>query len=196
MAKENKARYVILGLLAHAPMTGYDIKKKIENSISHFYEISYGQIYPELARLEEQGFVSLTVGYGESGMVRKVYSLTAAGLVDLQAWIAKAVEEEKLHYDILLKLFFGRHVSMQENIEQIKAFRERSAAKLELFQSYEEELRRILGASMDHAYVLLTVRFGQKACQAYLEWADEAICYLQDNNNDIERDDADEQATD
>jgi ABC-type antimicrobial peptide transport system permease subunit len=52
MAKENKARFVILGLLAHEPMSGYDIKKRIEYSISNFYDISYGQIYPELARME------------------------------------------------------------------------------------------------------------------------------------------------
>lgn len=183
MARENKSRYVILGLLAHEPMTGYSIKKKIESSISNFYDISYGQIYPELARLEEQGLVVMKEDTNENGIVRKVYSITVDGYSQLQDWIAKPVEEEKIHYDILLKLFFGGQISVGENIEHIKAFRDRAATKLEMFEEFEATLRILLGESVDHAYYLLTVMFGKKAYKAYLEWADYAIDYLSEHKN-------------
>lgn len=44
--KENtgKTKYILLGLIAHSPQTGYSIKKTIEFELSHFRQESYGQI--------------------------------------------------------------------------------------------------------------------------------------------------------
>jgi DNA-binding PadR family transcriptional regulator len=49
--KENRARYVILGLLSHQPMSGYELKKYAGQWISYFWDIGYGQIYPALKDL-------------------------------------------------------------------------------------------------------------------------------------------------
>ena len=46
--KDNNATYVLLGLLSHNPMTGYDIKKSVATRMSYFWDLSYGQIYPTL----------------------------------------------------------------------------------------------------------------------------------------------------
>ncbi len=48
---------VILGMIALGRQTGYDIKQFVDKSTRHFWAASYGQIYPELRRLEEQGLV-------------------------------------------------------------------------------------------------------------------------------------------
>src|SRR5713101_9932570 len=58
MSKENKSRYAILGILSQGPMSGYAIKKFIEASISNFWNESYGQIYPILKQLSEEGLTS------------------------------------------------------------------------------------------------------------------------------------------
>ena len=50
MAKENRSKYAVLGMLATGPKSGYDIKQTIETSIGHFWNESYGQIYPILKR--------------------------------------------------------------------------------------------------------------------------------------------------
>ena len=49
--------YVILGMLALGVRTGYDIKAIVDRSTRFFWAASYGQIYPELRRLEEAGLV-------------------------------------------------------------------------------------------------------------------------------------------
>ena len=49
--------YVILGMLALGPRSGYDIKQFADFSTRHFWATSYGQIYPELKRLTEAGLV-------------------------------------------------------------------------------------------------------------------------------------------
>ena len=53
-----KTDHILLGLLRHEPMTGYDMKKRIDNPIGLFWQAGYGSIYPALTRLEEQGYVS------------------------------------------------------------------------------------------------------------------------------------------
>jgi len=49
--------YVILGSLALGARTGYDIKGLVDRSTRFFWAASYGQIYPELRRLEKAGLI-------------------------------------------------------------------------------------------------------------------------------------------
>lgn len=49
---------VILGLLMKESLTGYQIKQLLENVFSNFYSSSYGIIYPTLARMEKEGFIT------------------------------------------------------------------------------------------------------------------------------------------
>src|SRR5947208_14554136 len=69
---------VILGMIGIGKQTGYDIKQLVDKSTRHFWAASYGQIYPELKRLEELGLVQ---GRSEpsGGRARTVYELTDAG---------------------------------------------------------------------------------------------------------------------
>ena len=77
---------VILGMIALGKQTGYDIKQFVDKSTRHFWAASYGQIYPELRRLEEQGLVR---GRSEptGGRARTVYELTDAGEAALADWL-------------------------------------------------------------------------------------------------------------
>src|ERR1700746_3140847 len=78
---------VILGMIAFGRTTGYDIKQFVDNTIRHFWAASYGQIYPELRRLEDRGLIR---GRPEpsGARARTVYQLTDAGRQALQGWLA------------------------------------------------------------------------------------------------------------
>src|ERR1700747_1941685 len=69
---------VILGMIAFGKRTGYDIKTFVDRTARYFWAASYGQIYPELKRLEDQGLVR---GRPEpaGGRARMVYDLTESG---------------------------------------------------------------------------------------------------------------------
>ena len=58
MAKESKTRFAILGLLCEGQLSGYDIKKLIDIRFKLFWNESFGQIYPELEKLEREGLVT------------------------------------------------------------------------------------------------------------------------------------------
>lgn len=54
-------RYIVLQLIAERPRHGYEIIKEIEEQIGGGYSPSPGVIYPLLAMLQDQGFVTVTV---------------------------------------------------------------------------------------------------------------------------------------
>src|SRR5436190_15434652 len=82
---------VILGLIAFGRCTGYDIKTFVDRTTRYFWAASYGQIYPELKRLEDQGLVR---GRAEpsGGRARTVYELTEAGKAALEHWLGAGDE--------------------------------------------------------------------------------------------------------
>ena len=119
---------VVLGLIPFGKRTGYDIKTFVDKTTRYFWAASYGQIYPELKHLEEQGLVR---GRPEpsGGRARTVYELTDAGEAALEAWLAS--EEEPL-YELrdegMLKLFFSDSLP-EQRIEIVRAMREARRAR-------------------------------------------------------------------
>lgn len=75
MAKENKSRYALLGVLSVCPGSGYDIKKFMEQSTGYFWSESYGQIYPLLKQLEQEGLATHHTEKQEGKPERYVYAL-------------------------------------------------------------------------------------------------------------------------
>ena len=80
MAKSNKSRFAIMGMLALAPKSsGYDIKKLMEGSTQYFWKESYSSIYPVLGALIEEGLIIQHEDLSKSERQRNVYELTGEG---------------------------------------------------------------------------------------------------------------------
>ena len=78
MAKRSSSSTeVLLGLLTIEPMSGYDLGQTIRASVGHFWNESYGQIYPNLKKLAAGGFVSSKTERRKGKPDRQVYSITA-----------------------------------------------------------------------------------------------------------------------
>lgn len=176
--KENKTAYAILGLLSHEDMTGYDLKKRIENSLGFFWSAGFGQIYPALAALEGHGFVAKRTEVAERRPKRIVYSITGDGLAALSRWLGEPVEKEDVKFEILLKLFFGKLSPAGKNAAIIEEFQTRNAKNLSTMRIFKAELEKVMPGSEDHLYYYLAVLFGEKMYAAYLEWAQEALDLL------------------
>jgi len=97
---------VVLGLLAHAPQSGYDIKAIVDRSTRFFWAASYGQIYPELRRLEHAGLIE-GEDASRGGRERRVYRLTPAGREALVDWLLGPTVTIELRDESLLRLFFA-----------------------------------------------------------------------------------------
>ena len=51
-------RTLCLGVLSLGEATGYEIKKLLESRFCHFYDASFGSIYPARTKLTGEGMVS------------------------------------------------------------------------------------------------------------------------------------------
>lgn len=178
MAKENRSKYAILGLLSWGPMSGYDIKKAVEQSISNFWNESYGQIYPILKRLAAEGLAATSVEKQVGKPDRYVYALTEKGRKALQAWLRKPVAQEVGRIEILLKLFFGRQVAVADNIRHIQRFQARQRQQLKKYDAIEAWLRAEHADHPDLLYWLMTISYGRHCGQAFLHWCDETLAAL------------------
>jgi PadR family transcriptional regulator, regulatory protein AphA len=178
MARENRSKYALLGLLSWGPMSGYDIKKVAEQSISNFWNESYGQIYPILKRLAAEGLAATSVAKRAGKPERYVYALTEKGRKALQRWLRKPAAQEAGRIEILLKLFFGRQVSVPDNIRQLERFQARQRQQLQKYDAIEERLRQEHVHHPDFAYWLMTIGYGRHTCQARLRWCEEVLTTL------------------
>ena len=99
--------YVILGLLAERPLSGYQIKKIVDIRFSFFWSESFGQIFPALKSLSAAGLVAECETEHTDGRAAKTYQITPAGKDALIAWLSQPVEKESLRLEILLKTYFS-----------------------------------------------------------------------------------------
>ena len=97
---------VILGMLAAKPRTGYEIKQLVDNSARFFWAASYGQIYPELKKLEKEGLIAGDDS-SQGARQRTTFRLTAAGRRAAREWMAQPPEVLETRDEGLLKLFFA-----------------------------------------------------------------------------------------
>ena len=179
MAKENKSKYAILGALSTCPGSGYDIKKFMEQSTSNFWNESYGQIYPILKQLLDEGLANNHAEKQEGKPERYIYTLTAKGQQELARWLSESIEYAVERNELLLKLFFGRQTSLANNIEQVQAFQALQSQLLKKYEGIEQHLQAGVSTNPDCSYSLMTVRFGIHRCRALLAWSDETLAALQ-----------------
>jgi DNA-binding PadR family transcriptional regulator len=118
---------VILGMLAARPRSGYEIKQLIDSSARFFWAASYGQIYPELKKLEEAGLIT-GADASQGARQRTVFKLTAKGTRAAKDWIARPPEVVELRDEGLLELFFAGAIEPSRAAE---IARERSAKAAE-----------------------------------------------------------------
>ena len=160
---------VILGLLAIGPRSGYEIKATVDRSTRFFWAASYGQIYPELRRLEQEGLVE-----GEDaprgGRTRRVYRLTPAGRRELEAWLTSRGELTiELRDESLLRLFFADALPREEAMQLLEGRRRGH-------EQFLAELRRIdERPGEDPPFVDLVLRWGIAFNEWGAQWCTEQL---------------------
>src|SRR5260370_42312219 len=80
--------HAVMALLSFAPMSGYQLARAADRSISRFWPISKPQVYAELQRLETVDLVEATEVAQDKLPDKRVFRLTPAGERALDDWLA------------------------------------------------------------------------------------------------------------
>jgi DNA-binding PadR family transcriptional regulator len=164
MAASSGTTYVILGMLAWRPMSGYEIKTIVDKSTRLFWAASYGQIYPELRRLADAGLIEGRSD-PQGGRKRNVYRLTAAGRRELRDWLHTDPELFEVRDEGILKLFFASATDGESAPGTLRA----KKAK------HEETLARLREIERDgkpEGYTGLVLRYGIEFNQWQADWCE------------------------
>jgi PadR family transcriptional regulator AphA len=150
---------VILGLLSSRPRSGYEIKAIVDRSTRFFWAASYGQIYPELRRLEGEGLIEGEDAPNGDRPLR-VYQLTASGRVALEEWLLGRETTIELRDESLLLLFFADALPHEQALNLLQGRRRGHEAILEALRAIDSL------PGTDTPFVDLVLRWGI----AFNEW--------------------------
>ena len=137
--------YVLLGFLDAHPHSGYDIKRLADHSTRFFWQISYGQIYPELKQLVGLGLAAQQPG-SRGGRTRNLYRITAKGRQALRSWLAgsaAAAGSFEMRDELLLKLFFSDAAGAKVKRSILEQMRLREEAAIAELRSLEPHAREV-----------------------------------------------------
>jgi DNA-binding PadR family transcriptional regulator len=108
-----------------------------------------------------------------------VYSLTAEGRERLKDWLKLPVADAVPRSELLLKLFFGAHVSPSVSREHVMAFLETHEKALKTYASVAKALRREEADDPQLPYWLMTLNFGRRRSAAFVAWSRETLKELE-----------------
>lgn len=154
-------RTICLGLLTRGDATGYEIKKQFEDGgYRHFAGASFGSIYPALARLTEDGLVSVREEAQDKRPDRKVYSITPAGRESFVGTLLKPLKEDRHRSAFAFAMLFSdllpedrARALVDAYLEDKEAALARMNARKSSAQTRGERFVSGLGKSIDTAMV-------------------------------------------
>jgi DNA-binding PadR family transcriptional regulator len=181
MTTDSQTQFAILGLLHLRPMSGYDLKQLVDESIGHFWREGWGRIYPTLHSLERAGMVRKRSERKAGRRERNIYTLRPEGRKQFREWLSREWIPEVYRNELLLKVFFGRNASPEVTRKHVERFREQCATEI---AAYETAARAIEGGHArdpDAPFWKMTARYGLHRSRALKSWAEETLEALKEN---------------
>jgi DNA-binding PadR family transcriptional regulator len=166
-------RYALLGALADQPRTGYALLKHFQQSLAYAWPASHSQIYPELARLVEDGLIEQTSAGARNS---KTYAVTDAGLGELRTWLRETTPDRRVRSDAALRTFFLWLLEPDEAREQLEGERA-------YWLGVRDEFLRIraepTGSNKKARTFRIALEGGIRTVEARLAWLDDALAEVQ-----------------
>ncbi|MFD6007088.1 transcriptional regulator PadR [Bacillus subtilis] len=134
-------KYAILGLLRKGELSGYDITSYFKEELGQFWSAKHSQIYPELKKLTDEGFITFRITIQGTKLEKKMYTLTDSGKQELHDWLIRHQPiPETVKDEFMLKAYFISCLSRQEASDLFKDQLQKRQAKLSDLQGSYEKL--------------------------------------------------------
>jgi PadR family transcriptional regulator, regulatory protein AphA len=173
----NPTAYVILGMVSREPRSGYEIKALVDETTRFFWAASYGQIYPELKHLSEEGLIEgADAPRGERK--RTVYAITDAGTEALKEWLRRPPQTFEMREEGLLKLFFSGVLPPAEASETLRWMREQRLGVAARLRAMEPKAAQKL--EQDDPYPLIVLQGGIEFNEWFADWCERMEARLLD----------------
>jgi DNA-binding PadR family transcriptional regulator len=189
----------ILGLLKESDLHGYELKKRLSDTLGLFSTVSFGSLYPALARLEAAGAVKAveanetpapvampmtgslgaelaafrarrTARPGRAGRARKVYGITARGQELFAELLAAGDMTTEDDRLFNLRLAFARYLPADARLGLLER---RRAALVERLAAARQRMR--LGRDRLDSYTTSLMEHQTVGTEQDISWLDRLI---------------------
>lgn len=170
--------YALLGFLNYAPMTGYDLKKILEDSVSFFWSAQTSQIYRELKALEKDGYIVSEVKPSSKGPERREYIITESGISHLRNWLIEGHTDESMRNEFMVWVLFSSNTSTEQLYKQIQKKLEEYKKEYEMLKVVEEKILEYVsrfGKEGEDFYWKIVLKRGRYDVEAKVHWAEDAL---------------------
>jgi PadR family transcriptional regulator, regulatory protein AphA len=176
-SRQNRTRYVVLGMLTVRSMNGYELRQAIASSVGHFWRESFGQLYPTLRALAGEGLVrpvherAARAGPGRQGAT---YQLTPRGREALAAWLATPPVLERPRNELLLRVFFAAASPPAVTLRNLALVGETLRAEATKLEAIASRWTEAVKGHPDAPLWRLTLDFGLGWMAMALGWLEDA----------------------
>jgi DNA-binding PadR family transcriptional regulator len=168
--------HAILVSLAEKSASGYDLARRFDASIGHFWPASHQQIYKTLGRMEGDKWVESNLVAQDGRPDKKVYSITGEGRAELRTWLGSRGKPETMRSEFALKLRALHLADREALLSEVRARRERHASTLAVYEASEAKFYpNPAGLSDDEVGPWLALRGGIRVERGGVEWCDEIL---------------------
>jgi DNA-binding PadR family transcriptional regulator len=160
----------ILGLLKERSMHGYQLSKRLTDTLGAFWKVSYGSLYPALKRLERETAVEPVFDKDDVGRRKNVYRITDKGEALFAELLQEAAPESWEDNRFRVRLAFFRYLKPDTRLrllEKRRAYLEDRLSEIKTsLKNYRERI---------DAYTLSLMSHGAEATVQDIAWLDGLI---------------------
>lgn len=194
----------ILGLLKEQPLHGYELKKRLGETLGFLWGVSYGSLYPALRRLEGEGAIesveptpTLTTAPVPTGSItgdrasarrragmrrtessrrtRKAYRITERGEALLVELLLADDDRADDDKSFAIKLAFCRHAPADARLRFLERRRETLRTRAEHVRGSGTRRGRERAPRSQDRYLTSLLEHRARATASDLEWVEELI---------------------
>lgn len=159
---------IIPGMLLEEDLTGYDIKKRIENGIGVFYKASFGSLYPALKKLTLKGCLS-TYEKPQGGRRKIFYHITEKGMRDFYEWLSAPTDVLDGTNAHLAKVYFFDKLPSRTRERQLLLYERNNIDYLKRLYDLEKKFDALENRDCCY-YKLSTLYYGICMTRETLRW--------------------------
>jgi DNA-binding PadR family transcriptional regulator len=175
--------HALLTALLERPCSGSELAGRFDRSIGFFWQATHQQIYRELKRLEELGWI--TALEPEAGRGRKrAYAVLPGGQEELRRWTGEVREPKPLRDELMVRLRAEAVIGPTDLLRDIES---RLAQHLEKLARYQEIEQRDFGGdspTRQRELQHLVLQAGVMAETLWVDFCRKAIAVLSDDRQD------------
>jgi DNA-binding PadR family transcriptional regulator len=166
--------HAILTALIEKPSSGLGLARRFDKSIRYFWSATHQQIYRELGKLEDAGFIRAREDDIVAQGQRKTFDVLPAGRAELARWVSEEQDPRPMRDPMLLRIRASAVVGGTGLVDELARHLELHRRQLQLFREIEE--RDFANTSTGEAAMQhLVLRAGVGLAVFWIEWLTDAI---------------------